>query len=410
MTASTLLLPGVSLGEMQPTAGAVWLPPSQWPRDADYLFRPRPVDTTAAPTVVSRYEDVLAVVLDSDGAWRREIPLDVVPREERHCILDASWLMDGETHRALRRSLRGINRGSTVEAREFTRTLMRQLLRLLMDEEPPWNLSRAIYEASLRVIVEHTLQAPPLLEHVARLRELQRLRVPPPRPDGSGSGLDYFGSVRQPEFEDIMECVPASYHKLPDGLARHLVSLHRSGNMTSSQLISQLGMLVLSHESQTATAASLIAMLLEHDLYGYAVKAAGQPELVRRMVAEGGRRGLSFPINLITPRADVTLGGRELPAGEPVLISYAAANMDPERFGLAPSGFDPRPQRPPHLAFGEGVHRCQGEVGAEQFVADVLLATLETLPSQVRLDHGGEVLREVTGMSWDVVCLPVSPA
>jgi hypothetical protein len=91
---------------------------------------------------------------------------------------------------------------------------------------------------------------------------------------------------------------------------------------------------------------------------------------VRRLVAEGGRRGISFPINLVTPRARLTIDGRTISAGQPVLISYAAANMDPDRFGRGASGFDPRPRRPAHLAFGEGMHRCQGETGAEQFVEE----------------------------------------
>ncbi|MFG1954587.1 hypothetical protein [Micromonospora sp. NPDC048830] len=67
------------------------------------------------------------------------------------------------------------------------------------------------------------------------------------------------------------------HHDLPDGLARHLVDARDSGVMTDSQLMSQLGMLVVSYETQAASAASLIGMLLEHDLYGYAARPSRIP-------------------------------------------------------------------------------------------------------------------------------------
>ncbi len=128
-----------------------------------------------------------------------------------------------------------------------------------------------------------------------------------------------------------------------------------------------------------------------------------------RLVAEGGRRALSFPLNILTPAVPVKLGGQDVPAGEPVAISYQAANMDPARFGDDAADFDPQAARPAHLAFGQGIHRCQGERGAEQFIEDVLGAMFDTLPPGIQLSHGGKLLREVTGLSWAVASLPVIP-
>jgi cytochrome P450 len=89
-----------------------------------------------------------------------------------------------------------------------------------------------------------------------------------------------------------------------------------------------------------------------------------------------------------------------VPAGTPCLVSYAAANLDPSKFD-DPLVFDPRAQRTTrHLAFDAGPHRCQGEVGAEQYMTDVVTALLQGLPSDVRL-HRGLVLRE-TGISMAV--------
>ena len=411
------LLPGsASLTEVQPTDGARWLPPSGWLPATDFLFRPREPDSDRYPAVVTRYDDVLAMMLDRTGIWRREIPLSVIPEDERHCVVDASWLLDGELHRKLRGQLAAINHGSKPQAREFTYNLTKLLLtRLLKEKGPPWNLATVIDEVSLRVIIEQTLKAPPLLPHIVRLRELTRLRAPSREDDGTDI-FAYFTTVRQRELEKILGTVADRYADLPSGgLARHLVDLTETAHpgtgepqLTRKQLVSQLGMLYISYESQSATTASLVGMLLESGLFEEARQRADDAEAIRRLVKEGGRRGLSFPFNLLTPSIPVTIGGRTVPADEPVAISYAAANMDELRFGAGADRFDPRPRRPPHLGFGEGMHRCLGEKGAEQFMADVLRAMFDVLPPGVRLADG-LVLREVASLSWAIASLPAVP-
>jgi hypothetical protein len=100
-----------------------------------------------------------------------------------------------------------------------------------------------------------------------RLRDLAR-RVPHAlNGEAQRYGLANFNTSRRPEFEMILRSVEERFDSLPDGLARYLAALRRARVLTSEQLISQLAMLVVSFESQATTAASLIAMLLECDLY-----------------------------------------------------------------------------------------------------------------------------------------------
>jgi cytochrome P450 len=385
------------LAEIPHTPEAVWLRPSAWPPAAWYLFEARPFDTDTTPPVISRYDAVLAVMLNPH-IWQRQIPRDVLPEDDRHCVVDASWLTDGEEHDLLRGSVQRINRGSTDAARQFTVTLTRQLLAELMDERPPWNLSRVLDGVSMRVIIEHTLQAPPLLPYAARLRTLYRECSAAPG-----------AQRRQEEVEEILGLVLDHPADLPNGLARHLADLCGKHRITKKQLVSQLCMLTISYETQATIAENLIGLLLEHGLLAYAAQALQRDDLTRRLVDEGIRRGIAFPANLITPTVPVTIDERTVPAGEPVLISYAAANMDRGRFGETAQLFDPRIERPPHLAFGEGRYRCLGEKGVKQFVADVLEAALAALPPGAQLGHGGRVLREPAGVSWTIPELPVSP-
>ena len=56
---------------------------------------------------------------------------------------------------------------------------------------------------------------------------------------------------------------------------------------------------------------------------------------------------------------DVEVAGQRIPAGDEVLLTYPAANRDPEVFE-APDTFDIRREDNPHLAFGFGPHFCLG--------------------------------------------------
>lgn len=56
----------------------------------------------------------------------------------------------------------------------------------------------------------------------------------------------------------------------------------------------------------------------------------------------------------------VTLGGREIAAGDRVVLSWTAANRDPRMFGGDPEAFDPVGNAPYNLVWGIGKHVCPG--------------------------------------------------
>jgi cytochrome P450 len=60
-----------------------------------------------------------------------------------------------------------------------------------------------------------------------------------------------------------------------------------------------------------------------------------------------------------TPRRDVELGGRVIPAGKLVLAVIGSANRDHQHFRDA-GRFDITREPNPHLAFGHGIHACLG--------------------------------------------------
>lgn len=61
-----------------------------------------------------------------------------------------------------------------------------------------------------------------------------------------------------------------------------------------------------------------------------------------------------------TTTADVEVDGTRIPAGEKVMMLYAAANRDPREFGPTADELDVRRPIPRHLSFSSGPHFCVG--------------------------------------------------
>jgi cytochrome P450 len=95
---------------------------------------------------------------------------------------------------------------------------------------------------------------------------------------------------------------------------------------------------------------------------------------------------LTTPLQLFarSVRCPVQVGGYELPQGGRVLLDLAAANRDPREFG-DPDTFDRGRTRNRHLAFGTGVHVCQGQHLARAELRIAMGRLLDRLPD-LRLD------------------------
>jgi biflaviolin synthase len=77
----------------------------------------------------------------------------------------------------------------------------------------------------------------------------------------------------------------------------------------------------------------------------------------------------------------VEIAGHRIAAGEPVYVSYLAANRDPAVFP-DPDRIDPDRDPNPHVAFGNGPHFCTGTLLARlqtELLVDTLLDRLPRL-------------------------------
>jgi cytochrome P450 len=192
-----------------------------------------------------------------------------------------------------------------------------------------------------------------------------------------------------------------------EGLIDDLIAGYLAKGDTTRQELVAIVMAIL--VAGTVTTSSILALgtmaLLEHaDQYA---ALAGDPGLVSGAVEEILRYVSLVEQLARVSTADISIGGVEIKSGEGVLVSMAAANLDPTVTGH-PSRFDVTAPPTNQLAFSHGIHHCMGR-NLARIELDVAFSTLaQRLPKlqsvlpldQVPTYHDADVQR--------VACLPVT--
>ncbi len=124
-----------------------------------------------------------------------------------------------------------------------------------------------------------------------------------------------------------------------------------------------------------------------------------RPELVRVAFDEAVRWESPVQAFFRTTVRDVPVGDAVVPAGEKVLVFFAAANRDPRRWA-DPDTFDLTRDPSGHVGFGMGIHQCVGQHVARLEAESLLTALLARVTS---LEPAGEPVRHLnnTLRSWE---------
>lgn len=170
--------------------------------------------------------------------------------------------------------------------------------------------------------------------------------------------------------------------------------------LSKGELMNVFAQLLLAgNETTSSTLASAMLMLAEEE--GLQVALRENSSLVPRFVEEVLR--FASPV-LGLPRVvtrDTKIGAVDIPAGSRVLVMFGSANRDEEAFGSAGTIDVARANLRSHVAFGHGLHLCIGAPLARAELRIALERLLERLgtfrlaPGFVPEPVGGPMLRKL---------------
>ncbi|WP_327417485.1 cytochrome P450 family protein [Streptomyces sp. NBC_01233] len=334
---------------------------------------------------ITRYHDVRKVLADptvlrdlvenrhaiNSHCIVRQVPRAHLPHGSRRSFFDR----DGENHHRLR-SLVG-NVFTPVRLAQLQPRVER-LANELADTLPvgePVDLAAAFARPIAGTIICELLGIPPNEQNMLAASESEMITSPIISEIEKAVGeLHVFAT----------NLATAKRERPGDDLSTRLLHLHEDAKMTEDELISTYILLMVGGmEPSSAIGNGAFALLTNP---GELAKVLTDPELFTDCVDEIVR--YESPFRFVPPRyttAAVELDGVTIPAGELLLISLAAANRDPARFG-EPDVFDIERNTTGHLGFGHGVHRCLGSELGKIEAATALRTLFQRFPGTRLID------------------------
>jgi cytochrome P450 len=185
-----------------------------------------------------------------------------------------------------------------------------------------------------------------------------------------------------------------------DDMLTRMIAIEIDGEPIAPDAVLGLALFLLMAGHETSVGG--ISMMLLHIARNQEVqqRLIADPSLVPKAVEEALR--LEPPIQTIarTVSRDVCLHGVDLAEGEKIVLAWGSANRDTAIFPDRPDEFVVDRERNPHIAFGDGIHRCLGAALARLEMRIVLEEVLRRLPGyrisdESQIEVGGFLARHV---------------
>ncbi|WP_460072294.1 cytochrome P450 family protein [Streptomyces sp. YKOK-I1] len=101
--------------------------------------------------------------------------------------------------------------------------------------------------------------------------------------------------------------------------------------------------------------------------------------------------------------SDLKVGEVTIPAGDAIITTYAAANLDPAHYGPDADVFDATRAAEDHLSFGIGVHRCIGAPLARMEASIALSTLFERFPELTAVEGKLEQVPSFIAFGWQAI-------
>lgn len=339
--------------------------------------------------VITRYDDVMAVLKDSDNyssAGRVIALLNKLPPEarqqvaalERHYEIGIAHT-DPPDHTRVRNLL---NKVFTPRMVNHWQTRIQEVVNQKLDA--------AIEKGQLDIIddIAYPLPATIIAEMLgAPTSDIERFR----HWATAINHLFELGGKMTPEAafaaqnslhemrEYITQLADEKRKNPADDIISQLVADNTEEKLSMAEIVStSVTFFVAGHETTTNLIGNGMLALLKNPDQMQLLRQ--QPDLIQPAIEEMLRYDPSVPRGWRIVKQDVTLRGQNISKGALIFPMLAAANRDPEVFDNFDTFDIQRPQNR-HLAFGYGIHFCLGAPLARQEGAIAINTLVQRLPN-----------------------------
>ncbi|MFF0703074.1 cytochrome P450 [Streptomyces tendae] len=333
--------------------------------------------------LATRYHNVKAITNDPRFG-RAEVTTRQITRLAPHFKPRPGSLAfaDQPDHNRLRRAVAGaFTVGATKRLRPRAQEILDGLVDGILAEGPPADLVERVLEPFPIAVVSEVMGVPAADRE--RVHSWTRQII------STSGGAEAAERAKQGLYGWITETVRARAGSEGGDVYSMLGAAVGRGEVGETEAVGLAGPLQIGGEAVTHNVGQMLYLLLT------------RPELMARMRERPEARGTALDelLRWISHRTsvglarialeDVEVHGTRIAAGDPVYVSYLAANRDPDVFP-DPDRIDLDREPNPHLAYGNGHHFCTGAVLARmqtELLVDTLLERLPGLRLAVPADQ-----------------------
>ncbi|OPG06438.1 cytochrome [Streptomyces sp. GKU 895] len=353
------------------------------------LMREGPVTRIQLPNgegwawLVTRYDDVRMVT--NDPRFSREAVMDQpVTRLAPHFIPErgAVGFLDPPDHTRLRRTVAAALTSKGVErVREKSRRMLDELVDELVQDGPPADLTATVLTPFPIAVICELMGVPAADRHV--MHTWTQLIL------SSAHGKQVSEKAKKEMGAYFGDLIGLREGSTGEDVASLLGAAVGRGEVTLDEAVGLAVLLQIGGEAVTNNSGQMFYLLLTRpDLADRlrtdpSIRPQAIDELLR-YIPHRNAVGLSR-----IALEDVGIRGVRIRAGDPVYVSYLAANRDPDVFAF-PETIDFTRSPNPHVSFGFGPHYCPGGMLARlesELLVDALLDRLPDLRLAVPADQ-----------------------